>query len=146
METVKEVKTAEDVLVKHRPDYNPNYHVEGICSYYELTQYNKVIRAMEEYASLQNSQLKEALDALQSYIDKADAENAELKKENEILKASLHSSERFRMEDAASHLDDQNAMRERLQAENDRLTKQNEELERQFRQTVKNWAVDPEYD
>lgn len=43
--------TAEEILAKHRPDYNPNYFIDGLESFYEISQYKKIIAAMEEYAS-----------------------------------------------------------------------------------------------
>ena len=73
--TEKEVKIPEDVV--RQPKYAGLKNLVLICE------------AMDEYASLRTQQLQEVNDTLHEHATNVESENAELKKENERLKAEI---------------------------------------------------------
>jgi hypothetical protein len=45
-----DMKTPCQILEKHRPDLDRNYHLNGIATNSEMNDYNNILNAMEEYA------------------------------------------------------------------------------------------------
>lgn len=93
---------------------------------------------IEKYTLMQSSITECMLLAMQEY---ADQQTEQLKKEVSKLKTSLSCSERFRMEDAASSIDEQNMLRDKIKQLQSQLTEKDKEHKEHVEKLCRNIRI-----
>lgn len=124
----EELKSAEEIL-----DAKAKRYYGHTFSFFKFQLQASILESMEEYASQFKKQLKEKeeeIEAIKITNEMLTHDLVKAKEEIERLRSSLFTSERFRMEDAATSIDDRNILHAKHMECVKQLAKSNEMNER----------------